>query len=193
MTNLLVIVVLCFTIIINASGQISLGLNSGLSLTTLSDETLERDSWDSSVGYRVGGFSEMAFGKWGLRLEAGYSFVTIKGPFDDKINLHYVSVPLTFFYKPIKQLKILVGPEFNFLLEQSGPNMRMSFGEEDFEEVDYGAHVEVEFLVTKKLGVYLRNYFGLQYNGETMILQTQKTTGLNRLNIFGVGVSYYLK
>ena len=77
MTKLLVIVGFFFTIIINASGQISLGLNSGLSLTTLSDETLERDSWDSGVGYRVGGFSEIAFGKVGLRLEMGYSFVTI--------------------------------------------------------------------------------------------------------------------
>ena len=190
MTKLLVIVGFFFTIIINASGQISLGLNSGLSLTTLSDETLERDSWDSGVGYRVGGFSEIAFGKVGLRLEMGYSFVTIKGAFDDKINLHYVSIPLTFFYKPIKRLKILVGPEVNFLLAQSGPNIPMSFGEEDFEKIDYGAHVEIEFLVTKKLGVYLRNYFGLQYNGETMILQTLTTTGLNKLNILGVVVSY---
>ena len=193
MTKLLVFVGLFFTIIINANGQISLVLNSGLSLTTLSDETVKRDGWDSGVGYRVGGFSEIAFGKVGLRLEMGYSAMTIKGVFDDKISLHYVSIPLMFFYRPIKRLKILVGPEVNFLLEQTGPNILMSFGEEDFEEVDYGAHVEIEFFVTKKLAVYLRNYFGLQYNGETMILQTQTTTELNRLNILGVGVSYYLK
>ncbi len=193
MTKLLVFVGFLFMIIINANGQISFGLTSGLSLTTLSDETLERDRWDSGVGYRVGGFSEIAFGKVGLRLEMDYSFVAIKGAFDDKIKLHYVSLPLAFFYKPINRLKILVGPEVNFLLEQTDPNISVSFGEEDFEAIDYGAHVEIEFLVTKKLAVYLRNYFGLEYNGETIILQTQTTTGLNKLNILGVGVSYYLK
>jgi len=193
MTRLLVIIGFFFTITFNVNGQISLGLNSGLNVATLSDETLDRNRWDSGVGYRVGGFSEIAFGKVGLRLEIDYSFVTIKGTFDNKINLHYVSLPLTFFYKPIRRLKILLGPEVNFLLAQSGPNMPMSFGEERFEKMDYGAHVEIEFLMTKKVGVYLRNYFGLQYNGETMILQTLTTTGLNKLNILGVGVSYYLK
>lgn len=122
-----------------------------------------------------------------------YSFVTIKGTFNDKINLHYISVPLTFFYKPVNRLKILVGPEVKFLLHQHGPNFSMSYGEEDFKKTDYGAHMEIEFLVTKKLGVYFRDYLGFQYNGETMILQTQTTTGLNKLNIWGAGVSYYLK
>jgi hypothetical protein len=193
MTKLLIIAGFVFAIIANVNGQISFGLNSGLNLTTLSDETLEREGWDSGVGYRIGGLSEIAFGKLGLRLEVDYSYVTIKGAFDDRINLHYISMPLTFFYKPIKQLKILVGPEVNLLVDQRGPNIPMSFGEEDFENFDYGAHVEIEFLMAKKLGVYLRNYFGLQYNGETMVLQTLTTTRLNKLNILGVGVCYYLK
>lgn len=193
MKKLLIILGLCFTVIINVNGQFSFGLNSGVSLTALSNETLEQDRWDSGIGYRIGGFSEIAFNKVGLRLEMDYSRVTIKGLFDDKIDLHYISMPLTFFYKPIKRLKILVGPEVNFLLGQSGPNFVLSFGEEDFEKIDYGAHLEIEFLVTGKLGIYLRNYFGFQYNGETMILQSQTTTGLNKLNIFGLGVSYYLK
>jgi len=122
-----------------------------------------------------------------------YSFVTIKGTFNDKINLHYISVPLTFFYKPVNRLKILVGLEVKFLLHQHGPNFSMSYGEEDLKKTDYGAHMEIEFLVTKKLGIYFRDYLGFQYNGETMILQTQTTTGLNKLNIWGAGVSYYLK
>ena len=86
----------------------------------------------------------------------------------------------------------MIGPEIS-LTGAALAGAAGAGGEEDFEEVDYGAHVEIEFFVTKKLAVYLRNYFGLQYNGETMILQTQTTTELNRLNILGVGVSYYLK
>src|SRR5687768_13188688 len=123
---LMPVVLLCSLFATNVNGQISFGLNTAFNLTTLSNETMEEEMWDKGVGYRIGGFSEKVFGKFGLRVEADYSFVHIKGLFDDKINLHYISVPVTFYYRPIEQLKIFVGPEINFLLGQKGPKYQMS-------------------------------------------------------------------
>jgi hypothetical protein len=189
---LLILVVFCSLIITKVNGQISFGLNSGLNLTTLSNEKIDEDRWNSGIGCRIGGFSEKSFGEFGLRLEADYSFVGIQGEFDDKIRLHYISVPVTLFYRPIEWLKLFVGPEVNFLLSQRGPNYQLSFGEENFEKFDYGAHVEIEFMAIAGLGISIRNYFGLQFNGEIPANPTQNTTRLNKLNIFGLGINYYL-
>jgi hypothetical protein len=188
----LIVVFFCSLSITNVSGQISFGLNSGLNLTSLSNDTNEKDRWDAGIGCRIGGFAEKSFGKFGVRLEADYSFVGIKGDFDDKIGLHYISVPVTLFYRPIKRLKFFVGPEINFLLNQRGPDYQLSFGEEDFEKFDYGAHAEIEFIVTAGFGISIRNYFGLQYNGEIPASPMQQTVRLNKLNIFGIGINYYL-
>ncbi len=178
--------------ITNASGQIDFGLNSAVNLSTLSNETLKEDRWDNGIGYRIGGFAEKVFGKFGLRIEADYSFLGIKGYFDDEISLHYMSVPVTLFYRPIKRLKIYAGPEINFLLRQGGPKSQLSFGEEDFKKIDYGIHLEIEFIATKKLSISVRDYFGLQFNGEIPANPYQTTSRLNKLNILGLGINYYL-
>jgi len=176
--------------ITNVSAQISFGINSGLNFTSVSDQT-DEGRWDSGIGYRIGGYSEIPLGKFGLHFEADYSNVPINGLFNDKVTLHYVSLPVTLFYSPIRRLKIFAGPEINFLIGQSGPEYQPSFGEEDgFKKLDYGAHVEIEFIATKRLGISIRNYFGLQYNREIHPPRAQSGTGLNKLNIFGLGVNY---
>lgn len=173
------------------SSQINFGLNAGLNLSSLSSDS-NYDRWDYGMGFRIGGIAEKTFGKFGLRLETDYSFVEVKGDFHDKIQLHYISIPLTLTYKPIDWLKLYVGPELNVLLNQRGPKYHGTFGDDDFENFDYGAHIALEFRITERLGIYGRNYFGLQFNGEIPSINGSETVNLDRLNISSMGINYYL-
>jgi hypothetical protein len=181
----------CITLL-QSKAQIYFGLNDGANFTTLSTVALEKDRWESGIGFRAGGFSEVPFGKFGLHLEADYSFVGISGLFDDHVTLHYASLPLNLYYQPIKRLKILAGSEFNFLLAQDGPTYQPSYGADAFKKFEYGIHAELEFLVTQQLGISLRNYFGLQSSGSDDPTQPQRLNGPYKLNILSLGVNYYL-
>ena len=131
--------------------------------------------------------------KFGLHIEADYSLVGITGLFDDRITLHYASLPVSLFYSPIRRLKFFAGPEINFLLSQRGPEFKSTLGEQDrFKRLDYGIHIELEFIIAnEQWGISLRNYFGLQYNEKISPPRIQSGTGLNKLNIFGIVVNYY--
>ena len=180
--------------LVQSKAQIYFGLNGGANFTTLSTIALEKDRWESGLGFRAGGFSEVPFGKFGLHVEADYSFVGISGLFDDHVTLHYISLPLNLYYQPIKRLKILAGPEFNFLVRQDGPTYQANYGSEDaFKKFEYGIHAEVEFLATQRLGISLRNYFGIQSSGNDDPTQPQRLNGPYKLNILGLGLNYYLK
>lgn len=179
---------------INVNAQIKFGINSALSIANLSNEKLE-NYWDTGIGYRVGGFVEKSFGKVGIRFETDYSYTVYQNGLDDKLGLHYISVPITLFYNPIKRFKIFIGPELNFLLAQKGPKYKLSFGEETFDKIDYGIHAEIEFLALNQLGISIRNYFGLQYNFKLEYLDINTNqmnqSGMDKFNIFGVGLNYY--
>jgi hypothetical protein len=113
-----------------------------------------------------------------------------------------LSIPVSFYYSPINNLKLYGGPEINIKLKSSSSE---SFGRylspfEEFEQIDYGAQVGLEYLIFQRFGIGIKNYFGFQYNGKMRgyryisgsdpIIDDSK---INRNSIFGVYLTCLIK
>ena len=162
-----------------------------MNFATLHNEISALDRWDHGLSYRLGGFAELPINTLGIHLEINYSNLRVNGDLDDRIALGYLSIPASLTYQPIDKIKLYLGPELNFLLNQTGPEFRRTNGDENFEDLEYGVHGQLEFFPVSMLGISIRNYFGLQYNGEAAVTSST-LTGLYRLNVASFKINYYL-
>lgn len=197
--RILFLTVLCCCVSWVAQSQTRFGVSAGLNLSSLHSENNVTDYWDSKLGPALSIFVEHSFNKRiGLQLDLGYSAAGANFEYwgdKEPLHVHYLSVPVVFFYKPIDQLKFFVGPELNYLLQVQF-DLNLSTGnDEKFKTIDYGLKAGIEYLPFPQWSISVKNYFGLHYNGTypTNIHNDPdfETFKINRNNIFQVSIQYY--
>lgn len=192
----------------NLDAQSSFGVTGGLNYSTLINQNSDffwlDNFWEPKLGFNVGVTYQYGFSKkLGFRTEVMYSLAGATSSDDDKMNLHYVSVPVSFYYNPWKKIKLLVGPQINFLLRakySAGPYYFPNADE--FNTVDFGIQSGLQFYFTETFSVSVKNYFGLVYSDEFKFEPIQdgdppigdySPVKINRNNIFQVNLYYTLK
>jgi hypothetical protein len=183
--------------------QVNFGLSSGVNISNLySNYPLDSNHsiYQPALRFRIGITTEIQFNqKLGLRAELNYSEGGAKiRSTESSIKVQYLSIPISFYYSPLKNLKIYTGPELNIKL---GNNKEMILSElNDFNTIDYGAQIGLEWLATEHFGIGVKNYFGFQYNssiiGYKPVSNGDPIIGdikINRNNIFGLYAFYLIK
>ena len=138
--------------------------------------------WSGGRGIRAGALVDYPFrkSKFGARLEAAYSFIHADdNAANDKLNLNYLSLPVSFFYMPHPQVQLFVGPQLNMLLHQSDSQGQI----EVFDKIDGGIHASMEFFFLRNTSVAIRYYRGMKYN---------TNADLNKLNAIQLCLNYFL-
>lgn len=199
--SLLVLIILVPTSI-TVGQQFEYGLKGGLNISTLKNESSDFDIYSAKAGYHVGLYSSFFFSEHlGLRTELVYSLEGANFENSDEfVRINRISVPLLFNYRFLEKVGVEVGPEFKL---QTGfdSNVPASRGnvESLYEKLDYGISLGVEFLPFEKIGIIVRNYFGLKYHSETFISEeiegqfmSLASMKSDRTNVFQLAIQYQL-
>lgn len=130
-----------------AFAQNKFGIAGGMQLTGLHSKDHFNNFPDPRISFRIGGFYERTIReKYGIRTELSYSLAGGKG-IDNRLDVSYLSIPILFYYKPIKQLQVHLGPEVNIFLGNSAT--RTFYNSKDFKPLDIGISVGSEFRISK--------------------------------------------
>lgn len=180
--------------------DLEFGLKSGLNVSSLNNEGSELDSYKSKLGLLIGAFGTFETTKnSALKTELLYSMEGANHKDSDTfIRLHRLAIPILFHYKLTESIRLEAGPEFKY---QVGFDSDFLGGpdnlEATFHDVDYGVSVGFEFKPISKIGISVRNYFGLKYHGDSIFSDENGNITAqirsDRTNVFSVAVNYYLK
>lgn len=191
----LTVIILCLSTTVFYGQKIQLGFKAGVNVSSLDNEGSRFDIFESKTGFRVGGHLTLKLkGNLGLRTELLYSRdgAKFEGT-DEQLDLNRLSFPILVKYSFAKIVNVELGPEFNFLLSSNPDGQFIGSNE----TLDYGASAGVEVKPIDKLGIGIRNYFGLKYHGETIFTENAADPGqvieTGRNNVFSVTLNYYLK
>jgi outer membrane protein with beta-barrel domain len=80
-----------------------------------------------NAGYSLGGFAELNFNnQWGIQPEVLFSQANSQttddfngiygGVSGSSVQMNYINVPVLFFFKPVPELSILLGPQYGYLI-----------------------------------------------------------------------------
>ncbi len=125
--------------------QFRLGVKAGSNLSKVSGKSF---SEEFDLGYQLGAFSEIDFGRFGIQPEVLFSQINTKRSsgfnaiYDslanrnsgDKINLKYLSIPLLLRYNLSKVVTLNLGPSFSVLIDDNENMLRN--GENAFKKGD---------------------------------------------------------
>lgn len=171
--NLIITCVLSFAFI-QSFAQITIGLKTGLSLSSV--QFPEPSESKARLAYYGGLQSEFNIDrKFLIQPELlysvkGYKFLATAYSSGGRLSLNYISVPLLAGYRPVENLKILLGPEFNFL---ASAKSRFDNTDHDlykvYKKFDLGINAGVAFQLQKKLGIEIRYCHGITYLLEGMV------------------------
>jgi hypothetical protein len=144
--------------------QITFGVKAGINLSKGNFDSIDGSN---KLGINAGLLSEIKLGeKFLLRPEVFYSakgwkFPAISGSSGGSINLHYVTIPVLFGYRPISKLSILAGAELGYLLKTvRKPEANMPQIYNYYEKLDYGICLGLAYNLTKSIGVEMRYVYG---------------------------------
>jgi len=189
-------VIICFSIFpfMHSFSQIKVGLKAGLGLCNV--KFPEPSDTKTRIAFYTGLQSEIAAGKkWVLQpgllySQKGFRFSplgTIKG---GHVSINYISVPLLVGYRPTDFIKVLAGPEFNFLttaksrIDGSSDDLSQSY--KKFEAaIDLGIACQLQ----KNINVELRYCYGLSYLAEGTLMDAMG----NRIGIVKLGKNRVLQ
>lgn len=149
--------------------QFRLGLKAGANLSKVSGKSFNEEF---DLGYQLGAFSEIDFGKIGIQPEVLFSQVNTKRSSgfnsiynnlatpnnNDEIKLHYLSIPVLLRYNVGKMVSLVAGPEFSAMIDHD-ENLLQN-GENAFSNGDFGMIGGLQ-LNLKRLRVYGRYNIGL--------------------------------
>ncbi len=101
------------------------GIRAGVNLSNVYDEEGDDFVAENKAGFAGGGFLSIPFGKLlGFQPEIMYSQkgfkatgTTIFGDYDYKRTTSYLDIPLQLQIKPTKEITILAGPQYSYLLD----------------------------------------------------------------------------
>lgn len=104
--------------------SLKFGIKVGGNLSNIYDEEGKDFIAENKIGFVGGAFIAIPLGKFiGIQPEVMYSEKgfkatgkTLLGSYDFKRTLSYLDIPIQFQLKPIKEVTILVGPQFSYLL-----------------------------------------------------------------------------
>ena len=100
-----------------ASAQFNLGLKGVINVSNIK---MEGQNSDAKVGFAGGPYAEFYITQQlGISTELLYNEKggrAISGGTEIKTNLNYLSIPVLFYFEPIRNFKLGVGPELAFLL-----------------------------------------------------------------------------
>lgn len=109
------------------SQKLSLGIKGGANLGKISGEPFKDEF---TLGYHVGAYAAINFGKFGIQPEVLFNQTNVdtssqfsqvyNGAFKhiDKIQFHYLSIPIMLNYNLNKFLTLQAGPQFGIILNQ---------------------------------------------------------------------------
>lgn len=150
--------------------QFRLGLKAGANLSKVTGKSFNEEF---ELGYQVGAFSEIGLGgNLGIQPEVLFSQVNTQRASgfnaiynniatpnnNEKINLHYLSIPILLRYNVSKLVTLNAGPEFSALIDQN-ENMLQN-GERAFSGGDFSMIGGLQ-LNLSRLRVYGRYNVGL--------------------------------
>ncbi len=111
----LLVAICCFAFTSNA--QFNLGLKGVINVSNIK---MEGQNSDAKVGFAGGPYAELYLTpQLGISTELLYNEKggrAISGGAEIKTNLNYLSIPVLFYFEPIRNFKLGVGPELAFLL-----------------------------------------------------------------------------
>ncbi|MEL6562275.1 MAG: porin family protein [Bacteroidota bacterium] len=175
--------------------QFQLGLKTGLNFSTLHFEIREIDIYKPRIGGHIGGSLSLNIGRRSsIKTELLYS--TEGARFkeqDDFIRINRFSIPVLFNYHLTDKLRVESGLGFKFQI-----NARSKSEDELddlFTSTDVGISLGLEYTITERLGVSIRNYFGLTYQELELIDQLGLSQGLingHRSNVLSISMGYLL-
>lgn len=193
------LIILLFLPFSFAYGQkLEYGLTTGLNLSTLQnepkfDQYFKQPDYQYLLGIRFGGLLAFAFDEeFKIKTELAYSMAGAKSD-NIHLRLHNLSAPFLVVYSPAKWVNFEAGPEINFLLDVTMNGASNGDYSSIFDKFDYGLDLGVEIKVVKKVGISLRNYFGLKYNSEMVFSDASDTIKLDRSNVISLSVNYYIR
>ena len=100
-----------------ANAQFNIGLKGVINVSHIN---VEGKSSDAKVGFAGGPYAEFSFSNmFGVTTELLYNEKggrEVMGGTEIKTNLNYLSIPVLFYFEPIRNFKLGVGPELAFLL-----------------------------------------------------------------------------
>jgi hypothetical protein len=160
---------LIFTLFISilSYGQINFGLKGGANLANV--KGFVTDGRKIRLGEYAGLLSEILIHKQlFIRPELlysvkGYNFPALGNYNRGNLSLSYISLPILLGYQSTKKLKVLLGPEVSYLLEEK---FKFSDGSTlypgDFNKIDLGIDLGIAYPITKKLSSEFRYNYGFR-------------------------------
>ncbi|MFI0490636.1 porin family protein [Flavobacterium sp.] len=105
---------------------LSFGLKAGANYSNVYDSQNQDFVADAKFGFAAGGFAAIPFGKFiGIQPEIMFSQKGFKSSgtylgstYSMTRTTDYLDVPLLFTVKPIKEITLLFGPQFSYLMKQ---------------------------------------------------------------------------
>jgi hypothetical protein len=105
---------------------LSFGLKVGANYSNVYDSESQNFVADAKFGFAAGGFVSIPFGRYiGIQPEVLFSQKGFKSSgtylgstYSMTRTTNYIDVPLLFALKPIKEVTVLFGPQFSYLMKQ---------------------------------------------------------------------------
>ncbi len=179
--------------------DLQFGIKGGINFSSLDNEGSSLDHYQSKLGFNSGLFAMIGITKkYSLKTELYYSMEGADYQDSDLyIRLNRLSLPVLINYKLGKAISIEAGPEAKF---QVGFKTNLSSFQGNiksiYENLDYGATVGLTIRPLEKVGLTVRNYFGMKYHSSyNFINESGEITShikTDRTNILSVSINYYL-
>lgn len=153
--------------------------------------------WKSRPGFYIEGQYDLALrNKNGMSfglgcIQAGAKSEDFK---DQTLKLYYLTIPVSFYFKPVDRLKIAAGVQANVLMkEDPSYQFPLNFNVEDNDLIDGGILLSADFKVLDHVSISARQYIGLKYNNETTfdhVVGGLPDINTNRNIFLTVGLTY---
>jgi Outer membrane protein beta-barrel domain len=189
-TKFFPLAVLCFIGSSAFCQSFSLGIKGGANLGKISGHTFKDEF---ALGYQVGAFMNIGLGnKFGIQPEVTFNQVNAdtSSHFSDiyqlnhvdKIQLHYLSIPVLLTYKLNKVIVLQAGPQFGILLDQNKDLLQN--GKDAFKSGDFAlvGGVQLNLLKFRVYGRFVGGQTNIDNVGDK---ETWKTTAIQ----LGVGIA----
>jgi Outer membrane protein beta-barrel domain len=186
--------------LVQSFGQIDFGVKAGLNIANVN---YGEDNNTPRIGFNAGFLSQYNISKKYF-VEAGLSY-SVKGYSDvlipdgtATISLNYITIPLSFGFRPSDKFSFLLGPEFGFLTtaNSSFDNSNHDITS-NFQKFDLGLDIAATYNFNRKSGVEIRYNYGFKdlvkgtfVNSSGTSTGITETIGSNR--VFQINFFYIL-
>ena len=194
-----IIIAILSTSFVQSFAQVNIGIKAGLNLSNV--KFPEPSATKIKAGF-YGGLAGQIYLTKKLIVQPevlysvkGFRFSPIADSKGGYVTLHYISVPLLAGYCPVDKLKILLGPEFNFLTTAKS-KIEGTDGDltDVYKKFDLGIDLGASYEIQKSIGVEVRYSHGITHLVEGSVLDNfGNETGkikLGKNRVFQIGIFY---